>query len=137
MSRRSGPKPSITLEVVERVSQRVGMGMPLHMALETEGNRKVNPSTWQKALKAHPEFRPIYTACKGKFLDYAMRKLAESEELKHLCWLIERRHSDLFARPEPAPAVVNVSQSNTVVSLPDDVVQRAREIANAEVKLIN
>lgn len=125
---RRGPKPSITLEVVKRVSERVGRGMPLKLALATEGNAKINEETWKKALKAHSNFPPIYEAAKGKFLDEAMRKLEEAEDLKYVCWLLERRHSDLFARPEPA-AVVNVSQS---VGIPADVIERARELAGAK-----
>lgn len=121
-----GPKPSITLEVVRRVSHRVGRGLTLKLALVAENKLTVNEETWKKALAAHPEFSPLYEAGKGKFLDMATQRLAKSGELQNLRWLLERRFPDLFARP----AEVSVSVENNVsVELPADVVERARQIS--------
>ena len=127
-----GPKPSITLAVVKRVSKRVAMGSTLALALAAEGNGKVNEETWKKALQSHPEFSPHYEAGKGKFLAGAMARLEKSKNLKFLCWLLERRHADLFARP----AAVNVSVANTthINGCPDDVLERARAIARSDAK---
>lgn len=127
-----GPKPSITLEVVRRVADRFGLGMPLSLALAAEANSKVNEETWKKALAAHPELSPHYEAARGKFLEHSMRRLAVSEELSNLRWLLERRHSDLF--PRPSEALVNVNNSTHISGLPDDVLERARVIARVEVK---
>lgn len=121
-----GPKPSITLPLVQRVAARIGRGLTLRLALAAEQNDKVNEETWKKALAAHPEFSPLYEAAKGKFLDVATQRLAKSADLYNLRWLLERRHADLFARP----AEVSVSvENNVAVSIPDDVIQRARQIA--------
>lgn len=123
-----GPKPSITGEVVRRVGDRYARGVPLEEALAAEGNAKINLETWKKALAAHPEFSPRWQAAKGKFLDRATKRLAESKKLSYLCWLLERRHADLFARPAP----VSVSVNNTnIVELPAEVIERARELAKS------
>lgn len=127
-----GPKPSITLAVVKRVSIRVGIGLTLKLALAAENCATVNEETWKKALAAHPEFSPHYEAAKGKFLELSMVRLAKAEDLKYLCWLLERRHSDLFAKPEAAP-IVNVNQS-VAVGIPSDVIERARELAGSDQK---
>lgn len=127
-----GKKPAITLEVVKRVSERVGMGMPLKQALQAEGHKQINEGSWKMALKRHPEMLPHYESAKATFLDRAMRRLAEADQLKYLCWLLERRHPDLFARPAASEGstTVNVNQTNHNVAIPADVLQRAKEIAN-------
>ena len=128
---RPGPKPSITLDVVKRVSDRVGRGLTLALALAAECCATINVETWKKCLQAHPEFSPHYEAGKGRFLDAAVKRLAESHELKYLCWLLERRHGDLFSKPDAPAAVVNV-----ITAIPEDVVQRAREISRADLDLV-
>lgn len=122
-----GPKPSITLDVVKRVAARYGMGVPLVDALAAEGHAKINLETWKKAMGAHPEFSPHWEAARGKFLADAMRRLVESGELENLRWLLPRRYPELFAAP--APVAVNVSNT-TIVELPADIVERAREYSN-------
>jgi hypothetical protein len=106
----------------------VGLGLTLKLSLAAENHEKINEETWKKAIAAHPEFSPHYEAAKGKFLEGAMRRLAASEELAHLKWLLERRHSDLFGRPpEQSVCVTN----NVSVELPADVLERAREYSQA------
>lgn len=61
-----------------------------------------------------------------------MRRLEADENLANLRWLLERRHSDLFAAP--APVNVNVSQQTTIAGLPDDILQRARDYALSQSK---
>lgn len=128
-----GPKPSITLPVVKRVSARIGRGLTLKLALAAECCATINEETWKKALQAHPEFSPHYEAGKGKFLDAAMLRLAQSKETADLKWLLERRHADLFARP--AEVSVSVNNTTTVSGLPDDILQRAQIIARSEAKI--
>ena len=113
--------------MVKRVSERVARGSTLSLALAAECHPQINEESWKKTLQRHPELSPHYEAAKGQFLDAAMRRLAESDDLKYLCWLLERRHSELFHKPEPAAAVVNVSQH---VGIPEDVLARARQIAS-------
>lgn len=122
-----GPKPSITLAVVRRVGGRYARGVPLVDALAAEGNGKINLETWKKALASHPEFSPHWHACKGKFLDRATKRLAEARKLTYLCWLLERRHADLFARP--AAVSVSVNNQTTIAGVPEDVLGRLRAAA--------
>jgi hypothetical protein len=118
--------PSITREVVERVAERVGRGLTLKLALAAEAHPKINVETWKKTIAAHDEFRPIYEAGKGKFLELAMARLAAAEDLRWLTWLLERRHADLFGKPAPAVSVTN----NVSVG------QSARELSDAELERI-
>jgi hypothetical protein len=127
-----GPKPSITLAVVKRVAARVGRGVPLEHALAAENKSTINKETWKKALAAHAEFSPLYAAGKGKFLDSATKRLAESSESADLKWLLERRHPDLFARP--AEVSVEVNNSTTITGLNEDVLEQARIVARSQAK---
>ncbi|HVX56963.1 MAG TPA: hypothetical protein VHA37_04475 [Candidatus Saccharimonadales bacterium] len=117
------------------MSDRVGRGLTLALALAAENNPTVNEETWKKALQAHPEFSPHYEAGKGKFLDRAVQRLSQHDDAKFLCWLLERRHSDLFARPASVDIKVGATASagaSADAGIPADVVQRSREIAAAE-----
>lgn len=118
-----GKVPSITLAVVRRVAARVGRGLTLELALAAEDCDQVNFENWHKTLQRHPELSTHYLAGKGQFLDRALERLAQSDELSHLRWLLERRHSDLFAKREPEVVV------NNNLTLPADVLERARQLA--------
>ena len=101
------------------------------MALAVEGVATINLETWKKALAAHPELSPHYTQAKGKFLVYATGRLAHHPDPKFLCWLLERRHSDLFHKPDGD--TINLSATaNANAGLPPDVVELARQIAAGE-----
>lgn len=122
--------------MVKRVSARVGRGLTLSLSLAAENRATVNEETWKKALQAHPEFSPHYDAGKGKFLDKAIRRIAAEKNTKYLCWLLERRHPDLFARHDSDVAAgsgttVHVSQS-VAVGIPADVLERARDLARED-----
>lgn len=116
--------------MVKRVSRRVGRGLTLELALAAEGKAKVNLETWKKALQSHPQFSPHYEAGKGKFLDRATQRLAEKGDNADLKWLLERRHPDLFARPDQQ-ASVRV-ENHTTIQLPDELIERARELAKEQ-----
>ncbi len=124
-SKPRGPAPSVTLEVVKRVSARVGRGLTLSLALAAEDCPAVNVENWNKTLQRHKELSTHYEAGKGQFLDMATERLVASEELANLRWLLERRFPDLFSKPEPG-VTVNASVN---LAIPPDVVERAREIA--------
>lgn len=126
-----GPKPSITVEVVRRVSERVAAGLTLALALHAEQVATVNEETWKKAVAGNADFKAIYEGAKAKFLEEAVLRLSQAKELKYLCWLLERRHSEMFRKPDADRVVVNQSVS---VGIPDEVLQRAREIAAREHK---
>ena len=122
-----GRKAHITLEVVKRVSERVGIGLTLQLALAAEHDPCINCDSWEKAIKRNAEFVAPYAAAKADFLQKALSRLAEAQDLANLRWLLERRHSDLFARP--SDTTINVSQS--IVGIPDDVLAKAREYAKS------
>jgi hypothetical protein len=118
--------------VVQRVSDRVGRGLTLALALAAEDCATVNLETWKKALQAHPEFSPRYEAGRGKFLDYALTQLAASPDLANLRWLLKHRFPDLFPRD---PDLALTLHTNTSVVIPDELLQRARRIAAEECKV--
>ena len=121
-----GPKPSITQDVVEQVSGWVAVGIPLKWALAAIGKREVNEDTWKKALKAHPEFSPQYSAAKGKFLVSAVLRLVRHDDAKHLEWVLARRHSDLFGGPADSSISVQATAS-AEVQFPTEFVKRVKE----------
>jgi hypothetical protein len=114
------------LEVVQRVSERYGMGIPLQDALAAEGSPTINLETWKKALAAHPELSPPYEAAKGKFLEFAMCKLRDHKNLKFLCFLLRTRRADLFSGSAGSNGHQGESSGN---GIPDDVLERARQYA--------
>lgn len=107
------------------MSERVGRGLTLKLALAAEDCPTVNEETWKKALAAHVEFSPHYEAGRGKFLELATRRLAKSKDLANLRWLLARRHSDLFGE---SPEVV----VNNNIELPADVIELARQHARGK-----
>lgn len=120
--------------MVKRVSARVGRGLTLELALAAENRAEVNLENWHKTLQRHPELSTQYAAGKAQFLDYATGRLATGEAAD-LKWLLERRHPDLFVKPSELPTV----QVNTTVQLPEEVLERARELAKSqavEVKVV-
>lgn len=118
------------------MSERFARGLTLKLSLAAENNLKINEETWKKALAAHPNLSPHYEAAKGKFLAEAMEKLVNATDrfgtpqLTYLCWLLERRHSDLFARP--AEVSLSVNNTTNISGLSNDVLDQARAIARAE-----
>jgi hypothetical protein len=56
---------------------------------------------------------------------FATTRLAESDDLRNLCWLLERRYPDLFGLRKPDLGV----NATVNVGLPENVLQRARELA--------
>lgn len=112
------------------MSERVAAGLTLALALHAEQVATINEETWKKALAGCPQFKAIYEGAKALFLEAAVLRLSLSKELKYLCWLLERRHSELFRKPDADDRVV-VNQSVNV-GIPEDVLQRAREISHEE-----
>lgn len=126
-----GPKPSITLDVVKRVAERFGRGIPVVEALAAECNPKINLDTWHKALQKDEKLSTHWAGARGKFLDQATRRLHYAEQEKYLCWLLERRYSDLFAKRDSKPSDVADSERARSTEIPDDILQRAHQLAKA------
>lgn len=101
--------------------------MSLRLALAKERKATINEETWRKALGAHPDLAPAYEAAKADYLENAMRRLSNSRRLNYLCWLIERRHPDLFTKPSAASQAAH--QESELPGLADEILERARAIA--------
>lgn len=117
------------MEVVLRVCEAYGRGIPIEQALAAERNEKVNIETWKKALQSNPEFSPHWAGARGKFLADSMAKLAGAKNLKFLCWILERRHSDLFAKRDGKPSDVTPDERERSTEIPEDILQRAHQLA--------
>jgi hypothetical protein len=120
--RKRGRPPEVPPQAFVNVCQAFAQGLPLEMALAAEAIPK---STWYSALKANEVYRTQYGAAKAIFLAQALTRLTEHQDPKHLEWVLERRHPDLFRRPAETEVNTNV----TVNQLPADLVQRARDLA--------
>lgn len=94
--------PRITLEVVQRIADRVSVGVPLDLACAAEGDRRINPESWEKALKRKPQFAGYFHQARARFIEKAIRQFSDSDDLRWLSWLLERRHGDLFSRSAEA-----------------------------------
>lgn len=99
------PIEIITTETVERVSNRIAHGLSLKLALAAEREPLINEAAWSAALEADPQLALIPDAVKAEFCQSAAERLVLSEQdnLKWLCWLLERCYPDLFgASTQPA-----------------------------------
>lgn len=118
--RKPGPKPQITLEKFVRICEAFAHGLPLDIALGSEG---IKLKTWESYLHLNPQFKGQWTEARYLFLAESIQKLARTD----LKWLLERRFSELFKKP----ADVEVHQTNVINGLPADFLKRAQEAARA------
>lgn len=124
--KKPGPKTRYTPEVFTRICERFGMGMPLKLACAAEGVAHVNDQGFEIFLAKHRELLPQYKAAKGKYLEWAMQKLARNKDWRAVAWHLERRHSDLYAPPLSSSVTVNQSNTNAVAVIPAQVRERAK-----------
>lgn len=127
--KKRGRKRHVTLAVVQRVADRIAVGLTLELACEAEGDPVINVDSFHKALERHPEFVHPYHAAKADFLEWACERLVHSHEMGNLRWFLERRYSDLFGKP--ADTTINVVQQQAIVGISDEVLARARELSHA------
>ena len=97
------PEARITAELVDRVSQRVAMGIPLRLALAGE---PVSCVEYEEHLRKHPELAVLEDVAKRRFLENAMNILLNGENAAgNFRWLIELVYSGIIASPkESEPA---------------------------------
>lgn len=122
--KKRGRKAHITLAVVQRVAERVGLGVPLNYACLLEDNPKINTESFQRALQRNPEFVHPYKAAQARFLESQFRWFAVHDDWRARALFLERRHSNEFSKP---PEQLNVI--STVIGLPDDYLKRFQEDA--------
>lgn len=99
--RHNGGRPQqITLAVVERVTGRLLMGLPLALALSLEDDPAVNEGSWKLAIQRHPQYVTPLAAANAGCLDKCLKRLAESGDCRHLMWVLENRFPAEFAAPQ-------------------------------------
>ncbi len=114
----------INREIVARVSDRVAHGLSLQLALAAEDHPDITEAIWSQAVKRNPRLASAPETAKAKFCEEAVRRLANHEDNKWLCWLLERRYADLFSRSGDT-----ANNAQTVAGIPEDIMERAREKA--------
>lgn len=120
-----GPERSVTLEVVERVGRRMGLGLPLDYALALE-DEPITPDCFHKALQADAKLSTHLTRHKAKFIEAACERLSISET-SDLRWILLRRHPDIFAMP--SEKAEDKGNGNTVADGLQELLNRAKELA--------
>lgn len=125
LAKARGPEPSVTLAVVERIGQRMAIGLPLDYALALE-EADITEDCFHKALQADAKLSTHLKRFKAKFIAEACTRLTISET-SDLRWILLRRHPDIFAMPsEKAEAK---DSGNNVADGLQDLLNRAKELA--------
>jgi hypothetical protein len=130
---RHGPESRVTAQLVKRVSKCVARGIPVRLALAGQG---VTQYAYERHLRRHPELAAIHEAAKVTFLNKTFDMIL-SRPGPLVRWLLERRHSDLFAPPaelastaQPAPAAPEPQKpKQTIAGVPEDELEQARRDA--------
>lgn len=125
LAKARGPEPSVTLAVVERVGNRMALGLPLEYALALEDGI-ITVDCFHKALQRDEKLSTHLTRFKAKFIEASCARLAISET-SDLRWLLLRRHPDIFAMPSEKAEVK--TSGNAVADGLQKVLNRAKEYA--------
>jgi hypothetical protein len=115
----------VTAAIVSRVSWLVGLGLTLEQACKSQPG-PVSSQAFSLHLRRHPEHMAIYERGRHRFLAHAVDRLAKSKDLADVRWLLERRFSSLFARPEQAPITIVAAST---VEWPSDFTELVRKYA--------
>lgn len=121
-----GPEPTVTLEVVARIGERMAIGLPLDYALALE-EADISVDCFHKALQRDEKLSTHLKRFKAKFIAEACTRLTISET-SDLRWLLLRRHPDIFAMPSEK-AEANNSSGNQVADGLQAVLNQAKEYA--------
>jgi hypothetical protein len=120
-----GPEPTVTMAVVERIGQRMAIGLPLDYALALE-KVDISEDCFHKALQRDTKLSTHLKRWKAKFIAAACETLTTSET-SDLRWILLRRHPDIFAMP--SEKAEDRAKGDMVVDGLQQVVNRAREYA--------
>lgn len=132
-----GRESKVTAALVKRVAKHIAKGIPVRLALALTGE-PVTQCAFERHLRRHPELAVIQEAAKAKYLEKAFDMIM-SRPGPLVRWLLERRHSDLFAPPDwekqapaaqPASAAPEpVKPKQTIVGVPEEELEQARRDA--------
>ncbi|HEV2319961.1 MAG TPA: hypothetical protein VGV18_09435 [Verrucomicrobiae bacterium] len=96
-------KSNVTVELVERVSRRVGLGIPLLLALAGEG---VSCAEYEERLRGDARLADLDHLAKRQVQEYFIAKLLGVEDpSSNIRWLLERIQSDALNGPRESAAV--------------------------------
>ena len=94
---------TITAALVECVSHRVAMGVPLDLALAGES---VTEKDYKEHLEQNPGLAAIEGAAKRRFVEQAIGAMQRVENPSaNIRWLLERTYPEVFARSREDEAV--------------------------------
>ena len=117
------PEPIITPALVNRVSERLAMGIPLRIALAGE---PVTRAEYKDYLMEHPELAVLQDVAKRKFLENAFNVLLEGENAPaNFRWLIELVYQGIVGCDEDNPA----KPQKSILGLSDEAIERIRQNA--------
>lgn len=132
----TGAPPKITIELAERVGDRVGEGMTIDVALDLE-TPQIPLDHWNKSLNNSSRIAGAYRRKRALGIQAKVHAIASAPKLPvGLCWLLERA----LGYTGKGGTHVNV-QVNTCIGLSDDIAKRARafvgsnEVANQRRRL--
>lgn len=116
-------KTAITPELVDRVSERRAMGMPLKVALAGEG---VTCGDYEMKLKEDPKLAGREHLAKRRFLERALTLMLNGKDAAgNFRWLIERVYKDVIGSKEDEPE----EEHQTILGVPEHVLNEARRQA--------
>jgi hypothetical protein len=85
-----------TVALVQRVSKRVAIGIPLELAVAGEGLIR---TVYEELLRKHPELAIIQDVAKREFLEVCIRTLLQAKNPSaNIRWLLERLYPDDFGK---------------------------------------
>lgn len=143
--RKPGPKPKLTLAIVEEIGRRIARGLTEEQAaLSMEP--PVNHHALRSARRRIPAIEAAIKKAQAGFLAAQTARILDGAKgWQGAAWILERRHKPQFARTEvnmrntlsatvERPYVVNMpdgKQAALTLEEYNRVIQRARELANA------
>jgi hypothetical protein len=125
LAKARGPEPVVTLAVVERIGQRMAIGLPLDYALALE-DADISEDCFHKALQRDTKLSTHLKRYKAKFIAEACTRLTISETAD-LRWLLLRRHPDIFAMP--SEKAEEKGKGDAVADGLQELLNRSRELA--------
>ncbi|HEX3624773.1 MAG TPA: hypothetical protein VH280_05030 [Verrucomicrobiae bacterium] len=117
------PNAKVTAALVDRVAERLAMGMPLKIALAGEN---VTCAEYKDALRESPELQDLQDLGKRKVLENAYSILLQGDQAPaNWRWLIEIVYKDVLgSQDEDFP-----KQKQTIFGFPEEILNQIRENA--------
>jgi hypothetical protein len=86
----------VTIELVQRVSERVAIGIPLELAVAGEG---LSREEYEGQLRERPELATIQDVTIREFIEDCIRKLLQAKDPSaNIRWLLERLYPEIFGK---------------------------------------